>query len=255
MGKIVTVAIHKGGTGKTTIVSHLAFYAASKLNLKVLVVDMDAQGNISAFFDAETGKAEGSSSLFFEDKQATVQSTDKKNIDLIAADDALFAVERIPLDRATTYRKILRDLAQHYDLVIVDTPPTMGFAMLAPVIASDYVISPVIPDVYSVKGIRSLFAKIKAVKAKQNPRLQFLGLIINRWTTRNSKQREMVATYQKSLSNNIISQPIGDRSAIANAAYESKPVWEGAKSGAARSAAKEMLAVMQEIMNKMGVTA
>ena len=251
MGKIVTVAIHKGGTGKTTIVSHLALYAR-KQDLSVLIVDMDAQGNISAFFKVEATE-NGSSNLFLNNNKEEIILLKESDIDLLPADEGLFGIERIPFSETQTYRKNLRKIAEKYDLVIIDTPPTMGFAMLAPLIASDFVISPVIPDAYSVRGIRSLFSKIKAVKSKQNPSLQFLGLIINRWNSRNGQQCEMVKKFKTSLKGNIIAQPLGDRSAIANAAYESKAVWDKAKSGAARIAAKEMQKVMQEIMEKMGV--
>lgn len=251
MGKILTVTIHKGGTGKTTIVSHLALNARQK-NLSVLVVDMDAQGNISAFFNIDSAN-KGSSDLFINDKKPEIQHIEKSDIDLLPADEGLFGIERIPFSETQTFRKNLRNIAENYDLVVIDTPPTMGFAMLAPLIASDFVISPVIPDAYSIRGIRSLFSKVKAVKSKQNPSLKFLGLIINRWNSRNKQQCEMVKKYQVSLKGNIISQPLGDRSAIANAAYESKAVWDQAKSGASRIAAKEMQNVMQEIMKKMGV--
>jgi len=251
MGKIITVAIHKGGTGKTTIVSHLALHAC-KNNLSVLIVDMDAQGNISAFFNVDSA-SKGTSDLFLKDKEPKIQHVKKSNIDLLPADEGLFGIERIPFSETQTYRKNLRKIAEGYDLVVVDTPPTMGFAMLAPLIASDFVISPVIPDAYSIRGIRSLFSKIKAVKSKQNPSLDFLGLIINRWNSRNKQQCEMVKKYQNSLKGKIIAQPLGDRSAIANAAYESKAVWDKARNGAARIAAKEMQSVMQEIMAKMGI--
>jgi len=251
MGKIITVAIHKGGTGKTTIVSHLALSVCQK-KLSVLVVDMDAQGNISAFFNVDSANS-GSSDLFLKDKTPQIQHIEKSGLDLLPADNGLFGIERIAFSETQTFRKNLKKVAEKYDLVVIDTPPTVGFAMLAPLIASDFVISPVIPDAYSIRGIRSLFAKIKAVKSKQNPSLNFLGLIINRWNKRNSQQCAMVKKFQVSLKGNVIEQPLGDRSAIANAAYESKAVWEQAKSGAARIAAKEMQNVMQEIMKKIGI--
>ena len=74
MGKILTVAIHKGGTGKTTLVSHLALYARSK-KLSVLIIDMDAQGNISAFFNVDSPTA-GASALFLEGQEAPMHSID-----------------------------------------------------------------------------------------------------------------------------------------------------------------------------------
>lgn len=251
MGKILTVAIHKGGTGKTTLVSHLALYGRV-MNKSVLVVDMDAQGNISAFFKASESK-KGSSGLFLENKELGRKKIDEEGFDLIPADEGLFGVERLPFEAAKVFRSRLRELAQHYDLVILDTPPTMGFAMLAPLIASDFVIAPVIPDAYSVRGVRSLFAKIKTVKAKQNPKLKFLGLVLNRWNSRNAQQCEMVKQFQDAMPDQLIAQPLGDRSAIANAAYESKAVWDKPSGGAARIAANEMISVMKEVMQQMGV--
>lgn len=250
MGKILTVAIHKGGTGKTTLVSHLALYGRV-MNKSVLIVDMDAQGNISAFFKAPEAK-NGSSGLFLENREVA-KYTVEDGFDLIPADEGLFGVERLQFEAAKVFRTRLRELAQQYDLVILDTPPTMGFAMLAPLIASDFVIAPVIPDAYSVRGVRSLFAKIKAVKAKQNPALKFLGLVLNRWNSRNLQQCEMVKQFQDAMPGQLIAQPLADRSAVANAAYESKAVWDKPSGGAARIAANEMILVMKEVMQKMGV--
>lgn len=251
MGKILTVAIHKGGTGKTTIVSHLALYAHSK-KLSVLIIDMDAQANISAFFNVDSAKI-GASGLFLKDREVVPLSIDGETFKLIPADEGLLGIERLPFETVQLFRQRLRTFANTFDLVILDTPPTMGFAMLAPLIASDFALSPVIPDAFSVRGVKTLFAKIKAVRAKQNPSLKFLGLVINRWNSRNVQQVEMVKKFLEALPGQIIATPLADRSAIANAAYESKAVWDKPNGGAARIAAQEMLAVMQEIMEKMGM--
>jgi chromosome partitioning protein len=147
----------------------------------------------------------------------------------------------------------LRSFATTFDLVILDTPPSMGFSMLAPLIASDFAVAPVIPDAYSIRGVKSLYAKIKAVRSKYNPSLKFLGLVLNRWNSRNSQQVEMVKKFQELLPGQLIAKPLADRSAIANAAYDSKAVWDKPNGGAARVAAVEMLEVMAEIMEKMGM--
>ncbi|MGB1257498.1 MAG: ParA family protein [Thiolinea sp.] len=251
MGKILTVAIHKGGTGKTTLVSHLALYCLS-VEKSVLVVDMDAQGNISSFFNSKPTE-QGTSKLFFENSSIGPQKSLYENLHIIPADEGLFGVERLPFEAASTFKIQLKKFARNYDVIIIDTPPTMGFSMLAPLIASDFVVAPVIPDAYSVKGVRSLFSKIKAVKSKQNTSLNFLGLVINRWNSRNSQQCQMVKQFQENLPKQLISQILGDRSAIANAAYEGKAVWDKPSGGAARIAANEMLAVAREIMQKMEI--
>ncbi|MEB4592566.1 ParA family protein [Candidatus Thiothrix sp. Deng01] len=251
MGKILTVAIHKGGTGKTTLVSHLALYARSK-KLSVLIIDMDAQGNISAFFNVESPTA-GASALFLEGQEAPMHSIDGEDFKLIPADNGLLGIERLPFESVQLYRQRLRSFAATFDLVILDTPPSMGFSMLAPLIASDFAVAPVIPDAYSIRGVKSLYAKIKAVRSKHNPSLKFLGLVLNRWNSRNSQQVEMVKKFQELLPGQLIANPLADRSAIANAAYDSKAVWDKPNGGAARVAAVEMLEVMAEIMEKMGM--
>lgn len=251
MGKILTVAIHKGGTGKTTLVSHLALYGRSK-NLSVLVIDMDAQGNISAFFNVDSPE-KGASSLFLNGQEAPLHQIDGEAFQLIPADQGLLAIERLPFESVQIFRERLRNYAKRFDMVILDTPPAMGFSMLAPLIASDFALAPVIPDAYSIRGVKSLFGKIKAARAKYNPSLKFLGLVLNRFNSRNIQQVEMVKKFQELLSGQLIAKPLADRSAIANAAYDSKAVWDKPSGGAARIAAQEMLEVMEEIMEKMGM--
>ena len=251
MGKILTVAIHKGGTGKTTLVTHLALWAERK-ELSVLVVDVDAQANTSHFFDAPTTE-KGSSQLFLENYSGIDFHRVSERIHLLPGDVKLFDIERLEI-KATQYFKVnLRRIASDFDLIIIDTPPTMGFGMLAPLIASDYAISPVIPDAYSIAGVKGLFARIKNVRAKYNPRLNFLGLLINRWTGRNIEQSNMVKNLSESLKGHLISQPLGDRTAIANAAYRKKAVFDKPSGGAAQIAAKEMRLACDEILKKMNI--
>ena len=251
MGKILTVAIHKGGTGKTTLVTHLALWAERK-QLAVLVVDVDAQANTSHFFGADTGK-KGSSQLFSENFTSVDYHQVSDLVSLLPGDMGLFDIERLEIKAAQYFKKNIRHLASDYDLVIIDTPPTMGFGMLAPLIASDYAISPVIPDAYSIAGVKGLFARIKNVRSKYNPRLTFLGLLINRWTSRNIEQTNMVKKLSESLKGHLITQTLGDRTAIANAAYRQKAVFDKPVGGAAQTAAKEMRLACDEIIEKMNI--
>lgn len=251
MGKILTVAIHKGGTGKTTLVTHLALWAARR-QLSVLVVDVDAQANTTHFFKADTVK-KGSSQLFLENFTGIDYHQVNDRVYLLPGDENLFDIERLEIKAAQYFKNNIRRIAGDFDLVIVDTPPTMGFGMLAPLIASDFAISPVIPDAYSIAGVKGLFARIKNVRAKYNPRLNFLGLLINRWTSRNIEQSNMVKNLSESLKGHLISQTLGDRTAIANAAYRHKAVFDQPSGGAAQIAAKEMRLACDEILKKMNI--
>lgn len=248
---IVTVAVHKGGTGKTTLAIHLGL-RAEQHGFSVLIVDMDSQANTSHFFDASIEK-QGSSSLFSKDNIKCGYHLISEKVSLLVADQGLYEIDRLKVDTALYYRKNLQYLAKDFDLVVIDTPPTMGFGMLAPLIASDFVISPIVPDAYSVAGVKGLFDRIKMVRAKYNPRLKFLGLVINRWNSRNKEQTKTVATLISKLKGHIIKQSLGDRTAIANAAYRKKAVFDKPSGGAAHTAAKEMRIVCDVIIKTMKI--
>lgn len=252
MGAIVTSAIHKGGTGKTTAAVALAFYA-QRMGLSVLLVDLDSQGNASRTWVTDVPDGVETASRLFLDVEPQPAYTAADGIAIIAADPGLLGVERLPLDAAETFKKRLQAHAAPYDLVIVDTPPTMGFAMLAPLMASDFVFSPIIPDAYGIDGVSSLFAKVKAVQANGNKNLKFLGLLINRWNRRNRDQSEIVDAMRAKLGANVMPFAITDRAAIANAAHRKAPVWRGAQGGAAKVAAKEVRAAMAHIVKQMNL--
>lgn len=255
MGKIVTSAIHKGGTGKTTIAVALTFYARA-LGLSVCLVDLDPQGNASKTWvtNGESAKESERASKLFVDVGLKQPFVSKEGINVISADHDLLAIERLPLSAVSVFKKRVQEHAKHYDLVIIDTPPTMGFAMLAPLTASDFVFSPIIPDAYGIDGVASLFSKVRAVQSKDNKDLKFLGLLINRWNRRNKDQDKIVEALQKKLGKNVMPHTIGDRASIANAAHRKLPVWKGVTGGAAKVASAEMRRALGFIIKQMNVS-
>lgn len=254
MGKIVTVAIHKGGTGKTTNALHLA-WAAVDQGLSVLFVDMDPQANASQSLGvAPSDDHEVASRLFANVSPAALHPVSER-LFVIPADERLLAVERMEIAAAGIFRARLRKLAEGFDIVVVDTPPSMGFGMLAPLIASDYAYSPIVPDAYGVKGVSSLFARITAIQKGQNPALKYLGLLPNRLRQTDREQVAVLAEMQKKLGKSVIPFTVAERSAIAAAAHRGHPVWEKPSGGAARVAAKEMRAATLHILKKIGLEA
>src|SRR5450631_3578073 len=143
---------------KSTIAAHLAFLAAER-GAKTLLVDLDAQGDAS---DTVTQRRldpvliRMASDLFDDVESEKPIFHAAERLDLLSSDDSLLSLEKFGLQEAQAFANHLRWVAADYDLVVVDTPPTMGLGMLAPLLASNYVLSPVIPYPYSMKGVQTL---------------------------------------------------------------------------------------------------
>lgn len=277
MGKTVTCSVNKGGTGKTTLAVALAQYARRE-GLSVALVDNDVQGNATDHFVADRVVLDTSlhtSDLFtttaFSKPVAFVRHPGKdvqpatiekmllvreeaKGFAIIAADEKLKGVERAPLEAAQLFGTNLRRLAGYFDLVVVDTPPTLGFGMLAPLMGSDYVFAPITPDSHSARGVTSLYANIKDVQESYNPNLQFLGMLVNRAIGGNPTHRRIIAEQRKQLGDSVLPHVIGERAAIYRTQLTKKPVWVGASSGSDRTASKEMRQAMSHLMDRMGVS-
>jgi len=114
---IVTVAVHKGGTGKTTLAIHLGL-RAEQHGFSVLIVDMDSQANTSHFFGASIEK-QGSSLLFSKDSIKCGYQRISEKVSLLVADQGLYEIDRLNADTALYYRKNLQHLAKDFDLMIV----------------------------------------------------------------------------------------------------------------------------------------
>lgn len=254
MGKIITVSIHKGGTGKTTIAAHLAFLAAER-GAKTLLIDLDPQGNAS---DTVTKRRldpvliRMASDLFdeAEGKKAMFHAAD--NLDLLPSDDVLLNIEKLELSEAEAFAKRLRAVAANYDLVVVDTPPTMGVGMLAPLLASNFVFSPIIPDAYSMKGIQNLADQVERIRKSHNPTLVFLGVMINKWRRNSSQQNDTVATLRRDFRSMVMPHELPEAAAIADAAHHQRPVWREARWGSQRAAAAAVKTAMSFILDRTG---
>jgi len=180
---IVTIANQKGGVGKTTTAINLSAAIAEK-GLKTLLVDLDPQGNATlsylkreqikgSVFDAMTEKEVG-----FED---IIVRSSILHLDIAPATISLAKLEtRLVGEVDAHYR--LKDMIQpvipDYDYVIIDTPPTLGLLTVNALVAATHLLIPIQSSYFSLEGTDDLLETVEKIKARPNPDLQVLGVVI-----------------------------------------------------------------------------
>ena len=182
MRQIISIVNHKGGVGKTTSVSSLGV-ALSRMGKRVLLVDLDAQGNLT---DTLT-KTPGDRSIY--DSLRTLETIPVVNIreglDLCPSSIDLVSMDLELADKGEReYRlsKLLRGL--DYEYILLDCPPSLGLLTINALTASTKVIIPLTPEALPAKGLGTLLDIIERTKETLNPGLSLGGILITRYNRR-----------------------------------------------------------------------
>ncbi len=246
--KTLVVANQKGGVGKTALNVHLAFDFAER-GLRVLVVDLDTQGNASFTLRDQTLVGEASS-LFLQTKKQVIG---KAGISLFKADMPLANIEAKGLSIAIHLRENLQAMKDQFDVCLIDTAPALGVRLVGALVAADYVLCPIELEAYSLQGIRMMVATIGNVR-KSNPSLKFLGILPSKVDSRNPRHTAHLAELEAAYKSQVVPTPIGLRSSVADALAIGRPVWT-IKKTAARKASQEMRGAAAHLCREMNLTA
>lgn len=227
MGQVIAVTNQKGGVGKTTTTINVA-YNLAKAGKKVLLVDLDPQGNASSGLNVpKTGATtrdvlSGKSTL----KEA-VQKTDHNNLFVLPTDAELATLETeiaTAKDRALRLKATLSE--SEYDVVLIDCPPSLGLLTVNALTASNSVIIPVQTEYYALEGLGQLLETMKLVRQALNPRLAILGVVMtmhNARTTLSAQVEEQLrANFKERLFETVVPRNIR----VAEAPSHGKPVGE-----------------------------
>ena len=196
MTLVMAVANQKGGVGKTTTCVNLAASLA-KMNRRVLLIDLDPQGN--ATMGSGIDKADLEASVYDVlmgelDAAEAVVHAEAAGYDLLGSNPDLSGAEvELPdLDRRE-YR--LRDglisIRVRYDVIVIDCPPALGLLTLNGLVAADSVIIPMQCEYYALEGLSALMNTIERLKASFNPKLAIEGLVRTMYDPRNSLSRDV----------------------------------------------------------------
>lgn len=191
MGRIISLANQKGGVGKTTSSVNLGA-ALARMNKKVLLIDMDPQGNatVAVGIDKDTLELSAYDLLVTKNKAENILvNTQVENLDLIGSNTDLTAaeVELLSLDDgASNLKHALHELKACYDIIIIDCPPSLNMLTINSLVASDGVLVPVQCEFFALEGLSSLMDTISAVQEDLNPNLLIDGLLRTMHDRRNN---------------------------------------------------------------------
>ena len=208
MGKIISFSNKKGGVGKTTTASKMAAYCAD-LGKKVLLVDIDSQGN------ATTGLGFSKSALkksvynvLIEDDNASsnILPTQVKLLDILPANVDLTGAE-VDLvykkNREHILKTALDKIRGDYDYIFIDCPPSLGLLTINAWVASDSVIIPLQSEYYALEGVSQLMNTIAMVRQHLNPNLQIEGVVITMYDGRALIAKQITAEIKKFFKNKL----------------------------------------------------
>ncbi len=191
MSKIIAIANQKGGVGKTTTCVNLSSYLAA-MGKRVLLVDIDPQGNASSGLGIDKRKLENSIySLLIgesEAKEAIIPTRVKNlsilpsNIDLAGAEIELVTV----VDREIVLKKALAPLRNVYDYILIDCPPSLGLLTVNALSAADSILIPIQGEFYALEGLSQLMNTIKLAKRALNPSLEIEGVVLTMFDGRSN---------------------------------------------------------------------
>ncbi len=227
---VLAVANQKGGVGKTTTAVNLSAYLA--LGVRVLLVDLDPQANATSSLGLDPAGLELSTydALIGEAPlEEVIVNSGRGQLDIAPASRALAGaqVELVDLpDRDQRLKRALPAVRAQYDVVIVDTPPSLGILTLNALVAADVLLAPVQCEYLALEGVAQLMETIELVRATLNPRLELLGMLMTMYDPRTRLSTQVVDEVRRHFPERTFQTVIPRSVRLSEAPSYGKPVLE-----------------------------
>jgi chromosome partitioning protein len=216
LGATIAVLSQKGGTGKTTAVRTLTD-VFRRLGMDVLAVDLDPQGNLSDYFDVPADAAPTVADVL----TGQAKAMDAIHDDVLPANLGLAEAELVlggKMGREMTLRRALREPGKHYDLILVDCPPSLGLLTVNALVAADRALITSEAEYFSLQGVEQALEVVELAKDSLNPDLEWLGVVLNIADMRLVHSREALKQLQERFGDKVFEAVIRRSVAYAESA-------------------------------------
>jgi chromosome partitioning protein len=213
MAETIAVLSQKGGTGKTTAVRTLTD-VFRRLDLRVLAVDLDPQGNLSDYLDVDPDAAPTVGDVL----GGQAKARDAVHDGIIPANISLAEAELMlggKMGRELSLKKALRELRDDYDLILIDCPPALGLLTVNALVAADYALLSAEAQYFALQGVEQALEVIELARDNLNPDLEWLGVVLNIADMRTRHSREAFDSLREHFGEKLLDTTI--RSSIAYA--------------------------------------
>ncbi|UPL16023.1 ParA family protein [Microbacterium galbinum] len=249
--RIIALCNQKGGVGKTTTTINLAA-AFAEYGRKVLAVDFDPQGALSAGLGIQTHDVPTIYDLLLDTKRdandAIVHSS-VENLDVLPANIDLSAAEVHLVNevaRETILARVLRQVAGEYDVILIDCQPSLGLLTVNALTAAHGVIIPLECEFFALRGVALLIETIDKVRDRLNPSITMDGLLATMYDPRTLHSREVLERVVEAFGDDVLETVIGRTVKFPDASVSGVPITEFAPEHAAAQAylrlARELVA-------------
>jgi len=230
---VLAFSNQKGGVGKTTLAVHAAAWAAAAGH-RVLVVDLDAQGNATLALTGNTEllfESNGAERLFLpagRNAPLPIRSDSLGwGVDLLHGHQKVDAMDRVMIDQVLPVREILRSLP--YDVVIFDSPPSLGIRNMAPILLADELVIPLEPDYFALVGVANTMNVASQLQGS-NPNLK-ARIVINRHNMRVRSEKKTIEELGEALETfdipTVLAHPyLRQTAAVSTALANNRPLWK-----------------------------
>lgn len=231
MGKIIAIANQKGGVGKTTTSVNLGAGLA-QVGKKVLLIDIDAQGNATTGVGIEKSELDQCIyNVLVEDAdvQGVIQKTATENLDVLPATIQLAGaeIELVPtISREVRLQRALQPIRNEYDYIIIDCPPSLGLLTINALTAADSVIIPVQCEYYALEGLSQLLNTVRLVQKHLNKNLAIQGVLLTMLDARTNLGIQVIDEVKKYFRDKVYRSIIPRNVRLSEAPSHGKPIMQ-----------------------------
>jgi chromosome partitioning protein len=246
MAATISVLSQKGGTGKTTAVRTLTD-VLRRVDLRVLAIDLDPQGNLSDYLDVDPEAAPTVGDVLSGRAKARAAVHDG----IIPANLGLAEAELVlggRMGRELALKKALAELRPDYDLIIIDCPPSLGLLTVNALVACDYALLSAEAQYFALQGVEQALEVIDLARDNLNPNLEWLGIILNIADMRTRHSREAFDSLREHFGDRLLDTTIRASIAYAESAERAQSILDYRP-----DLAVDYLNVAEELLRRLGM--